>query len=261
MNADTTAIPELADVEVWRIMSAANLALFLEYPLRMMGGRWRRWDEVWAADAASAAAFPNSATLLKPLSEESAGGLVADLSQFYAQASGGPWMLWSAWPTPDLASYGMQLAGYPPLMVRPPAPFSSTATGLRIVEARDESALRDFDEAMIHGYPIPELAFPADRITDERVLGGPMRYFVGYEGDRPVACAATYVGVREVGVYMVATLPEARGKGYGAAITAAAVAVAPNLPAVLQASDLGQPIYRRLGFEDISSYTLWYKPR
>ena len=69
------------------------------------------------------------------------------------------------------------------------------------------------------------------------------------------------MGEREVGVYMVATLPEERGKGYGVALTAAAIEAAPHLPAVLQASDMGQPVYRRLGFQDISSYALWYKPR
>lgn len=260
MNADTTAIPELADAEAWRVMSAANLALFLEYPLRMMGGRWRRWDEVWAADAASAAAFPNSATLLRPLAETDAGDLIVRLDRFYKQDYGGPWMLWSPWPTPDLAAHGMQLVGYPLLMARLPGPLSLT-TDVRIIEALDASALRDFDEALIHAYPVPELTFPDDRITDERVLGGPMRYFVGYEDARPVACAAAYIGEREVGVYMVATLPEARGKGHGAAITAATIAAAPNLPAVLQASELGQPVYRRLGFQDISPYTLWYKPR
>ena len=260
MNADSMPLPAVTDRETWRTLSAANLASQWEHPPRTTGGRWERWDAAWAADLAAPVAFPNSATLLRPLSEENAGGLVADLSQFYAQASGGPWMLWSAWPSPDLAPYGMKLAAYPPLMVRLPAPLSAQ-TDLRIVEAHDEIDLRDFDEAMIHGYPIPELAFPNDRITDERVLGGPMRYFVGYQDDLPVGCAAAYVGEREVGVYMVATLPEERGKGYGAALTAAAIEAAPHLPAVLQASDMGQPVYRRLGFQDISSYALWYKPR
>lgn len=260
MNADPMPLPELTDVEAWRAMSTANLALQWEHLPRMTGGRWERWDMVWAADTASPVAFPNSATMLRPLSEADAGELVARLDRFYARDTGGPWMLWSAWPTPNLAPFGMQLAGYPPLMARLPAPLALT-TDLRIFEARDESTLRDFDEAMIHGYPIPELAFPADRITDERVLGGPMRYYVGYQDDRPVACAAAYVGERELGVYMVATLPETRGKGYGAAMTAAAIAAAPDLPAVLQASDLGLPVYRRLGFEDISPYTLWFKSR
>ena len=255
-----TTLADLADTEAWRMLSVVNLARQWEHLPRTVGGRWERWDEVWAADAGSPVAFPNSATLLRPLGEAEAEELVARLARFYARQPGGPWMLWSAWPSPDLAPYGMKLAGYPPLMVRLPAPFSAQ-TDLRIVEARDELDLLDFDEAMIHGYPIPELAFPIDRITDERALGGPMRYFVGYEDDRPVACAAAYVGERENGVYMVATLPEERGKGYGAALTAAAIAAAPHLPAVLQASDLGQPIYRRLGFQDIGLFALWYKSR
>lgn len=261
MSADATATPNLPGAEAWRAMSAANLALFLEYPLRVMGGRWRHWDEAWAADAASPAAYPNSATLLQPLAEEGADDLVTRLAQFYGQETGGPWMLWSAWPTPDLTGYDMQSAGYATLMVRLPAPLSLAATGLRISEARDESDLRDFDEAVIHGYPVPELTFPDDRITDGRVLGGPMHYFVGYQDNRPVTCAAAYVAEREVGVYMVATLPEARGKGFGAAITAATIAAAPHLPAVLQASEPGQPVYSKLGFQVISPYTIWYKPR
>ncbi|HET8909508.1 MAG TPA: GNAT family N-acetyltransferase, partial [Ktedonobacterales bacterium] len=135
------------------------------------------------------------------------------------------------------------------------------ATDLRIIEATDDASLKDFDETMINGYPLDELRFPADRMSDSRALGGPMHFFVGYEGTKPVSCAASFVGEREVGVYMVATLAEKRGGGYGAALTAAAVNAAPHLPAVLQASDFGQPVYYRLGFATLGTFALWYKPR
>lgn len=69
------------------------------------------------------------------------------------------------------------------------------------------------------------------------------------------------LGEQEVGIYMVATLAQARGKGYGGAVTAAALASAPDLPAVLQASDDGQPVYSRLGFQRVTPYTVWYKSR
>ena len=69
------------------------------------------------------------------------------------------------------------------------------------------------------------------------------------------------IGEREVGIYAVATLPDRRGKGYGDALTRAALAAAPHLPAVLEASELGQPIYQRMGFQVVSEYTLWYKSR
>src|SRR6185312_3126052 len=106
-----------------------------------------------------------------------------------------------------------------------------------------------------------ELTFPDDRITDTPALGGAMRFFIGYEGEQPVSCAMAFIGGREVGIYAVATLPDRRGKGYGDALTRAALAAASHLPAVLEASELGQPIYQRMGFQVVSEYTLWYKPR
>lgn len=260
MTNATPPTPDLSDVDAWRAISTRNLKLQWELLPRAMGKRWSRWDDVWAADPASKAPYLNSATLLRPIAGHEAGAMIARLDQFYAQQTGGPWMLWSAWPTPDLAPFGMRLGGYPPLMVRlPDQPLPET--DLRIAEATDEAALRDFDEAMITGYPVSELNFPVDRISDTRALGGPMHFFVGYQDGNPVSCAASYVGQGEVGVYMVATRPEVRGKGFGSAVTAAAIAAAPHLPAVLQASEFGRPVYERLGFQTVSEYTLWYKPR
>ncbi|HEU4782525.1 MAG TPA: GNAT family N-acetyltransferase [Ktedonobacterales bacterium] len=262
MTSDVFTTPQLSDIDTWRMLSASNLALQFESIPRAMGKPWARWDGVWAADTKLPAAYPNSATMLRPLAVEEAAEVIARLDQFYAADVGGPWMLWSAWPTPDLTPYGMRAAGQTPLMVRLPSPVpAATATGLRIIEASTESDLRDVDYAMIHGYPIPELTFPDDRITDTPALGGPLRFFVGYEDDQPVSCAMACIGEREVGIYAVATLPDRRGKGYGDALTRAALAAAPHLPAVLEASELGQPIYGRMGFQVVSEYTLWYKPR
>jgi ribosomal protein S18 acetylase RimI-like enzyme len=260
MTDNAPAVPELHDLDAWRALSAQNLALLWEHIPRAVGQHTERWNGIWAADANSPFPFPNSATALRPLDDATAADTVARLDAFYAQGCGAPWMLWSAWPTPDLAPFGMQLAGYPPLMVRLPGALE-IATDLRTIEATDDEALRDFDKTMINGYPLDELRYPADSLSDSRALGGPMHFFVGYEGTEPVSCAASYVGEREVGVYMVATLPEKRGRGYGAALTATAVNSAPHLPAVLQASDFGQPVYRRLGFEQPGEFTLWFKPR
>ena len=259
-NAFTT--PQLSDIEIWRTLSASNLALQFEYIPRSVGKPWVRWDGVWAADTKLPAAYPNSATTLRPLAAEETAEVMARLDRFYAADVGGPWMLWSAWPTPDLTPYGMHQAGQTPLMVRLPSPVpAATVTGLRIVEASTESDLLDLDNVMIRGYPVPELTYPDDRITDKHSLGGPVHFFVGYEDDRPVSCAMACIGEREVGIYAVATLPDRRGKGYGGALTLAAMAAAPHLPAVLEASDFGQPIYLRLGYQVVSEYTLWYKSR
>jgi hypothetical protein len=62
---------------------------------------YERWEDAWAADTCSHSLFPNSVTLLRPLAEDAASELVARLDAFYVSRPGGPWMIWSAWPTPD----------------------------------------------------------------------------------------------------------------------------------------------------------------
>jgi ribosomal protein S18 acetylase RimI-like enzyme len=99
------------------------------------------------------------------------------------------------------------------------------------------------------------------RIFDPRILGGPLHLWIGYVGAEPVSVAAAYIGDQAVSIYMVATLPQARGKRYGAALTAQACQAAPDLPAELQASEAGRSVYLRLGFQIVTQYNLWLAPR
>lgn len=71
---------------------------------------------------------------------------------------------------------------------------------------------------------------------------------------------ARRTGGRVLDVDWVAVLPQARGRGYGGAVTSAALAVAPELPAMLISSDDGHPVYRRLGFWDLFRATMWEHP-
>ena len=86
-------------------------------------------------------------------------------------------------------------------------------------------------------------------------------HFVGYVDDRPVTAGSAYVDDRLLRVDNIATLDDARGRGYGAAITAASVAVDPSKPAMLIASDLGRPVYERLGFVALFRVTYWVGTR
>jgi predicted GNAT family acetyltransferase len=61
-------------------------------------------------------------------------------------------------------------------------------------------------------------------------------------------------------VYSIATVAAARRRGYGAAMTARVVAdgvVAGCDVAALQASEMGRPIYERLGFRTVVKYTAY----
>ena len=83
----------------------------------------------------------------------------------------------------------------------------------------------------------------------------PLRNWIANLNGEPVAAAALFVGADVAGIYNVCTVPEARGRGIGAVITGVALdaAVAQGLElAVLGASDMGYPVYRRLGFREVS---------
>ena len=52
-----------------------------------------------------------------------------------------------------------------------------------------------------------------------------------------------------------------RGRGLGAADTWAATMADPTLPAMLIASDLGRPVYERMGYLRLTRFALWLGPR
>jgi ribosomal protein S18 acetylase RimI-like enzyme len=62
------------------------------------------------------------------------------------------------------------------------------------------------------------------------------------------------------GVYNIATHPAARGRGVGTAVTAAAVEAGRSWGCdrvVLQASPMGESLYRKMGFRTVVTYRSW----
>jgi ribosomal protein S18 acetylase RimI-like enzyme len=84
--------------------------------------------------------------------------------------------------------------------------------------------------------------------------------YVGSTDGVPVVSGLGWRTGRTVGVYSIAAIPAARRRGYGAAMTARVVAdgVAAGCDvAVLQASEMGRPIYERLGFRTVVRYAAY----
>ena len=131
----------------------------------------------------------------------------------------------------------------------------------RVERVRSPAALAAFERSQHLGFDTPELAALgtfgvfAPRLLEDRAM-----HIVAIRdryGD-VVSSAMAYVAAGVVGIYSVATPPEHRRKGYGEAITRAAMQVA-RLPAVLQPSAMGEGLYRRLGFEPVGEVTNWIR--
>ena len=86
-----------------------------------------------------------------------------------------------------------------------------------------------------------------------------MALFIGRVKGKAVGASMGYRTDDAVGVFGVTTVASARRRGYGAALTRAAMLTETGLPAILAPSEQGEGVYRRLGFEPVGALTIWSK--
>jgi ribosomal protein S18 acetylase RimI-like enzyme len=241
--------------------AAANCAgAYREWSART-GHRTALWPDLSVSDMGLPSSVPiDSASLLTPIDTLDALHDAIDRAEAsFARTDGGPIEIWSAWPTPDLTPRGYTPNRVPGL-VRvpggdpPPLPF-----GLQVAPAHSPEDLADASRLVdaVFGCGAPH---PAMLLTPS-VLGEDFEVFIGREDGRAVATAVAFVSHGFCGVYAVATDAHARGRGYGEALSWAATLFRPDLPATLQASDMGLPIYQRMGYEVFGDFTVWEGPR
>jgi GNAT superfamily N-acetyltransferase len=154
---------------------------------------------------------------------------------------------------PD-ATPGMTLA-IPASVPKPPAP-------LVIDRVRSAEELVAFRETAFVGFGFP--AATAGLFLNERLLALPgVRLYSGRLDGAVVATSMLMATGSVAGIYWVATLEAQRGRGYGEALTWAAVAGGRELGcavASLQASKQGRPVYARMGFEHVLDYAHYLPP-
>ena len=133
-------------------------------------------------------------------------------------------------------------------------------------EVCDDDALRGWLEALGAGFGIlPDVAAGFGHWP--RHLGysshSHMRAFLATRDGQPVGSSLLYLHDGVAGIYCVAVVPEARRQGIGRALT-----LLPLLEArkagyrvgVLQATEMGSPVYRQIGFQPFGPVQVYFRP-
>jgi GNAT superfamily N-acetyltransferase len=151
--------------------------------------------------------------------------------------------------------------GAPQMLARGPldGPAAVDGVELRAVEnTNDVRAFTEVNSAAYATYGMPEGVL--ERLFDREtaVLDDTCVHpVVAWRGSQPVAAALVYESDGVATVQWVGTVPHERGTGLGALVTAWTTNLAFDRGAsscTLQASSMGEPIYRRLGYEAIYRY-------
>ncbi len=156
----------------------------------------------------------------------------------------------------DMPAMAVDIAGMPPTALPPGYTLTRITTG---------QACIDWTDVVAAGFELPRgLAC----MLSPEVLGADMaadartQFFGIWKEDRLVATSMMFLADGVAGIYGVTTLPEERGKGLGAHATAEPLRAAHGLGygvGVLQATESGHPVYRRLGFKDVGVLPLFVR--
>lgn len=246
---------------------AAGFELLVRHPPRGAHAARRRFGAATAFATGRRAAFFNPIVILEPVASADLAAAaswmrelgtpftlrvrddVADATLAAAAASLG--LVRDPWPDP-----AMVMA---PLRRPPPLP-----PGLAI-EVTTRDTVERFHAANASAFDFPPAALgavrdltPADMVADPDV-----RLFSGFVGGEPVACSIAIRSGDVAGVYAVGTAEPFRRRGFGSAMTWAAVAAGLEWgcrAGTLQASEMGEPVYRAMGFATVARYLTYGEP-
>jgi hypothetical protein len=173
-----------------------------------------------------------------------------------------PGSICDAWQALDLEPHGFRIWRTEPWFHRPPGPLPEERPppDLELVPVSTPEEVYEFEAVSVRGFGgeddvvEPGTFHPPTILDDDS-----MRMFVGRVDGRAVAAAIGYRTENVVGVFGVTTVASARKRGYGTAVTRAAMLVDTGLPAILAPSTMGERLYRRLGFEHVGELSIWSK--
>jgi predicted GNAT family acetyltransferase len=164
-----------------------------------------------------------------------------------------------------IAAQGLIETAILPFMILDPIEDSGWRTPpaeLEVTPARDAHDIEEINEILNVTFGMPMDSVQTFRL--ERFLDNDdVKMFIGRVNGKAVTTATSIVIGETAGIFQVGTFEQHRGKGFGEVMTAQSVRAAEEAGAriaFLQASNAGFPIYKRMGFQTVTSHTMFERP-
>jgi len=237
----------------------ANFAEVLAW-YASFGGETVRAEDHWRSHSGVAFRALNGVTAIRLRGSEAIAEATA---WFVDRAMPWRWLVHDSSVPRDLGvrlvASGLDPLSDNPAMAMPLEGFEVEPLPPRVTIERvtDEAGLRRWREVSRRGMDLDPVRDEAWWIAHRRpgfADDAPLVNYVASLDGEPVSVAALFDAAGVAGIYNVATVPEARGRGIGRAVTAEALAEGARrglAVAALGASPPGYPVYRRLGFKEI----------
>jgi hypothetical protein len=163
---------------------------------------------------------------------------------------------------PALLKQGLKsIFNMPVMILEHPVELPQLPAGAELRFVTDPAGACDFMSILRDSYRdlgMSETAGFSMFNTPGRILRPHCRFLLVYYNEKPASAAMIIRSHSIAGLYWVGTAKEARSRGFAAACVAVISNEALNRGSshvILQASKFGEPVYRRLGFTEISRYS------
>lgn len=129
--------------------------------------------------------------------------------------------------------------------------------GFKVKGVNSRKVIEDFAAVTKEAFEKTDVEIAKMYETDETLVHDNIIAYVIYREDKPVSAVMTVVSDELAGIYWVGTVESARGQGLGSFVTQISTNAgfdSGKSLVILQASEAGERVYKRLGYQTITRY-------
>ena len=234
------------------------MASWHDSSVRALGRHTFRTETLWGHEAPVSWIYFSRISLGEP---DSAKNQAAEILAGLNRWNGPGFDVCDTWSNLELDRHGFTLGAERLWYFRAPSTEHEPAmpAELSISMVKDPDQLAAWEYRSLWGFreKPPTVGAKINNHAPDILADPKMHVFAGRVDEEIVCGSMAYEGERSVGIYALSTLPEFRRRGYGVAISWAAISAFPNKATTTEPSESSASIFREFGFEEVGKYKSW----